>query len=153
MKRRLMVAQGLLIIVFFASCTSDPAFWSGVAAGMAQASAPTYTSASAELLVFGGRNHDVFLGCLNCSEYSTNSVLNEYGNFGSRYSAKSIRNAYSPYGSLYSSESACNPYASHPPVVIDRSGNFYGYLTLNAYKNPVRNDSIRTWLAATCGDH
>lgn len=152
MKRRLTVAYALVIVVFLARCTSDPAFWSGVAAGLAQASAPTYTSSSTELLVFGGRSHDVFLGCLNCSEYSSNSVLNEYGSFGSRYSTTSIRNAYSTYGSLYSSESSCNPYASYPPVVVDRSGNFYGYLTVNAYKNPVRNDSIRMWLAATCAD-
>lgn len=150
---RLTRAALLLCLVVLTSCTSDPAFWSGVAAGLAQASAPTYTSSPRDLLIFGGKNHDVFLGCLSCSEYASNSVLNEYGRYGGSYGSTSILSAYSQYGSKYSTYSACNEYATYPPVVVDEQGNFYGYLTLNAYKNPIRNDTIRAWLAGVCADH
>jgi len=142
----------LLSVLILTACTSDPAFWSGVAAGLAQASAPAYSS-SPDLLVFGGRGHDVFLGCLSCSEYASNSIFNQYSQHGSSYGTASILNAYSEYGSKYSTYSACNEYANHPPVVVDKQGNFYGYLTLNDYKNPIRNDSVRAWLAAVCADH
>jgi hypothetical protein len=144
----------VVVVALAALCgCSDPAFWSGVAAGAAQASAPQQTVASTELLVFGGKDHDVFLGCLNCSEYSSNSVLNQYGRFGNPYSSTSILNAYSPYGSKYSSYSACNEYASSPPVVVDRSGNFFGHLTVSEYKNPLRSDVVRAWLAGVCASH
>lgn len=153
LRRQVQIAGIVLVALLLASCTSDPAFWSGVAAGLAQASAPTYASSSRALLVFGGPNHDVFLGCLNCSEYASNSIFNQYSRFGSSYSSTSISNAYSQYGSKYSSHSACNEYASDPPVVVDEQGNFYGHLTVSDYKNPIRNDTIRAWLAGVCAGH
>jgi hypothetical protein len=48
----------------------------------------------AELLLFGGDSHKVFLGCINCSKYDAASVWNAYGSHGSRYSAESIWNKY-----------------------------------------------------------
>jgi hypothetical protein len=139
------------------SCTSDPAFWSGVAAGLAEAAAPGYSSSdvfpsSPELLLFGGGNHDKFLGCLNCAKYETSSLHNKYSDFGNRYSSDSIFNKYGDFGSKYSATSACNPYATDPPAVVDRQGNFYGYLTLNRYNSQVRNSAIVAWLAGVCSD-
>ena len=148
-----LAGAALLVALLAVSCTSDPAFWSGVAAGLAQASAPPYSSPSGDLLIFGGKNHDVFLGCLGCSEFSSNSVLNEYGRHGNPYGSTSILNAYSQYGSKYSSYSACNEYATYPPVVVDQQGNFYGHLTVSDYKNPIRNETIRAWLAGVCASH
>ncbi len=84
-------------------------------------------------MLFGGPGHRVYLGCLNCSEYATDSVLNRYGSSGSPYSFESIFNQYSDYGSPYSDYSACNPYANDPPVIVDHDGQFYGRLTLNVY--------------------
>jgi hypothetical protein len=139
------------IAALLTGCASDPAFWSGVAAGLGNAGAPT--TVSRELLVFGGQGHDVFLGCLNCSEYASSSVLNQFGRFGSAYSSTSILNPYGQFGSKYSSFSACNEYALNPPVVVDQQGNFYGYLTLNQYKNPVNNGAIRAWLVGVCANH
>ena len=143
----------LLVTLLLNACTSDPALWSGLAAGLAQASAPTYVPVSQELLVFGGQKHDIFLGCLSCSEYATNSIFNQYSPYGSAFSSTSVLNGYSQYGSKYSAYSACNEYASYPPVVVDRQGNFYGYLTTNNYKNPIRNDTLRAWLAGVCAAH
>jgi len=89
-----------------------------------------------DLLLFGGRNHDQFLGCLNCGEFDRRSVNNEFGRFGSEYSRTSIWNDYGRYGSQYSSESPWNPWARNPPVIVDQSGRFYGYMTINPYHSP-----------------
>ena len=69
------------------------------------------------LLIYGGSDHDVFLGKLNADCYDSESIWNEYGTYGSEYSS------YSPW----------NEYASTPPVIVDSRGNFYGYLTANEF--------------------
>ena len=83
------------------------------------------------LLLFGGRDHDVFLGCLNCSRLETVSVCNRFGEKGSRFSSKSIWNRLGDYGSRLSHLSPWNKLAPYPPVVVDRDGSFYGYFTAN----------------------
>lgn len=70
------------------------------------------------LMIFGGDNHDVYLGKLNASEYDSESIWNEYSSYGSDYSS------YSPF----------NEYAAYPPVIVDAKGNFYGYFTVNEHK-------------------
>ena len=70
---------------------------------------------SQTLYIYGGEDHDVFLGKLNASKYDSKSIWNEYGTYGSAYSS------YSPF----------NSYASYPPVIVDEEGNFYGYFTVN----------------------
>lgn len=94
-----------------------------------------------DILVFGGPDEDVFLGCLTCSEYATDSVFNKYGSYGSEYSRESMWNRYADYGSRYSQYSACNPYAQNPPIVVDRDGGFYGRLTLNRFHAEVSRSS------------
>ena len=76
-------------------------------------------SFSQTLHLYGGKNHDVYLGCLNCDSYNSNSIWNEYGTYGSKY------NTYSPW----------NAYSSEPPVVVDKDGYFYGYFTVNKYNS------------------
>ena|SRR5690348_2062662 len=106
-----------------------------VAAGAAQgaANASANETGNSRLMLFGGPDHKTYLGCLNCTQYVNDSVLNEYGQHGSRYSSESIWNHYSDYGSAYSTYGACNPYATDPPVMVDDEGKFYGRLTLNIY--------------------
>jgi hypothetical protein len=116
---------------------------------------PTNTAASmpppAKLMIFGGDGHKTYLGCLNCSEYATDSVFNQYGQHGSRYSSESVFNPYSDFGSAYSSYGACNPYATDPPVIVDSSGNYYGRLTLNRYHTEIGiGQQYMGWLAAVC---
>lgn len=88
-----------------------------------------------QLHIYGGRDHDIYLGCLNCDSYNSNSIWNAYGTYGSSYNSKSIWNSYGSYGSEYSSTSPFNSYASYPPVIVDKDGNFYGYFTTNEYKS------------------
>lgn len=105
---------------------------------------------SPELLLFGGRDHRVFLGCLNCSEYDSGSVFNKFGDHGSPYATDSIFNRYGDYGSPYSDSSACSRYASDPPIVVDRQGNAYGRLTVNRFAYQISNPSIVAWLNGVC---
>lgn len=98
------------------------------------------TSAATELLLFGGSNHDQFLGCLGCGKYDSGSVCNKYGK-GGRYDSDSIFNRYGTFGSRYSDSSPWNRYTSSAsvPVLVDRAGKFYGYLTINVH----RSDSVK----------
>ena len=86
------------------------------------------------LHLYGGDNHDVYLGCLNCDSYNSSSIWNAFGTYGSAFNTNSIWNQYGKYSSDYSSYSPWNAYASDGPVVVDKEGNFYGYFTINQYK-------------------
>ena len=88
-----------------------------------------------ELLLFGGKEHDVFLGCFNCSEYSPESICNEFG-AGSSFKIDSIFNSFGQFGSEFSSSSPWNEVSSSNdvPVLVDRQGGFYGYFTINAFR-------------------
>ena len=84
----------------------------------------------------------MFLGALNANKYESYSIWNAYGDYGSKYSRHSIWNKYGDYGSAYSDYSPFNKYASHPPVVVDQNGNFYGYFTINIFKHKRANFDI-----------
>jgi len=146
-----------LVVMVLVSGGCSPAFWGGVARG-ASGAAPSDGTAtegqSLKLMIFGGDRHATYLGCLNCSQYATDSVFNGYGQSGSRYSSESIWNHYSEYGSRYSTYSACNPYASDPPVIVDGNGNAYGRLTLNGNDTRIGlGVKYLTWLrASVCSD-
>jgi len=98
-----------------------------------QAPTPGLSQGPSKLLMFGGPHRQTYLGCLNCSQYATDSILNRYGLHGSAYSSESIWNPYSKFASAYSTYCACSPYASEPPVIVDSEGRFYGSLTLNIF--------------------
>jgi len=90
-----------------------------------------------DLLIFGGDNHDEFLGCLNCSEYDSNSVCNGYGSFGNEFSSSGIWNEFAGFGNEFSSDSPWNEFSTSKsvPVVVDRDGGFYGYFTINIHRS------------------
>lgn len=92
---------------------------------------------AADLLLFVDKGSDhVFLGCFSCDQYDRSSIWNTYGEYGSQYSQKSIWNEYGDFGSEYSDYSPWNKYSSKlPPVLVDRTGKFYGYFTCNRYKD------------------
>jgi hypothetical protein len=87
------------------------------------------------LHIYGGQDHDQYLGCLNCNKYDSKSIWNSNGNYGSKYNSNSIWNSYGKYGGAYSSYSPFNAYSTYPPVIVDDGGNFYGYFTVNKYKD------------------
>ena len=89
-----------------------------------------------DLLLYGGQNHDEFLGCLVCNEFGSDSVCNGYGQYGNEYGS-SMWNEYSTYGNEYASSSPWNEYSNSDevPILVDRSGQFYGYFTINEYRS------------------
>ena len=98
-------------------------------------------SYSQELLLFSDDNK--FLGCLNCSEYSSESICNKYGTYGSKYNSESIWNQYGTYGSKYNSESPWNEYSSDGPKIVDKDGNYYGRFSINTYSGYSNSDSLK----------
>lgn len=109
----------------------------------------TYSLAYAgkKIMLFGGQNHDVYLGCFNCSDVASDSIHNDIGKYGSDISSTSIFNDIGRYGSDISQYSPCNDIASNPPALVDEDGGFYGYLTLNDIKSKAITDSeILAWL-------
>ena len=73
-----------------------------------------------------------YLGCITTNQYDTNSLLYQYGPYGSKYSNTSIFNPYSQYGSTYGQFSINNPYSSTPPQVFIQ-GRLLGYVSKNPY--------------------
>ena len=103
-----------------------------------------------KIMIFGGIDHRIYLGCLSCSEIAKDSVLNEIGPYGSEISETSITNHISKYGSEISDVSACNEIANHPPIIVNERGGSYGYLTLNETHNQVRSEQLIAWLRKVC---
>lgn len=71
-----------------------------------------------------------FLGILSSNKYMTESVMNEFGTYGSKYSTTSIFNPYSRYGNQYDHLCPFNPYSQTPPRLFLR-GILFGYLSSN----------------------
>ena len=92
-------------------------------------------------------NDGQFLGKLTFNKYDAESIMNQYGSYGSKYSATSIFNNYSNYGSKYSSLSPFNAYTSTPPVIYLK-GDKWGYLTMNKYAGTpsLSPDSLLQWM-------
>ncbi len=148
------LASLLLALIFvgltLVGCGSGgAAFTAGLLQGLSQANASGGAPAT-KMMLFGGPDHKVYLGCLTCSKFAADSVLNQYGQHGSPYSTESIWNRYSEFGSRYSSYGACNPYGTDPPVIVDSDGKFYGRLTLNQYHPQLGVGSqLQGWLTST----
>lgn len=87
------------------------------------------------VLVYSQETPRVFLGCLNCNELDSNSIKNEFGNYGSEFSAISMRNTFSNYGSEFSNVSPCNEFASSPPFAVTKSGKYLGIFSISEFKS------------------
>lgn len=90
---------------------------------------------SQELHLYGGDNNNKYLGCLTCNEYNSDSIWNEFGTYGSPFNLMSIWNEFGIYGSPFSIYSPWNDFSINPPVIVDKLGNFYGYLSTNEFKD------------------
>ena len=88
-----------------------------------------------------------FLGILSSNKYQLDSIMNEYGSYGSKYSSTSIFNQYSKYGSSYGFYSPFNPYTSTPPQIILR-GIWIGLLTTNTIlQNRLDPHQLFDWMS------
>ena len=96
-------------------------------------------------MLFGGKDHKAFLGCLNCADASPLSVCNDVGKYGSDVSSDSIWNDVGTFGSDVSPYSPWDDVSQDAPIIVDNDGNSYGYFSAN----DVHHDRTRIgWLVA-----
>ncbi len=81
-------------------------------------------------LVFAQNNDNTYLGVINFSGIHSESLFNEYGNYGSKFGLYSIWNDFSLYGSSIGLYSARNNLCINPPMII-KNNTIIGYLTTN----------------------
>lgn len=95
---------------------------------------PNWMDGTAVIYGWGTFGGTVSLGQVSSDMYAANSILNEYGAYGSPYQTNSIFNAYGTYGGAYGTNSACNSYAtSSTAPQIWWNGQFVAYLTTNSF--------------------
>ena len=111
---------------------------------------------AAEFGIFGGYNHEVYLGCLRCSEFEQDSICNPYGTFGNEYSSEGMFNKFAGFGNEYSSKSPWNEYSTsnEVPIWVDRAVGFRGYFTINEYRYNVIDfaGEMNSWFDQYNGD-
>jgi hypothetical protein len=107
---------------------------------------------SDEIVLYGGPDHATYLGCVNCSRYDSESVLNTDGPYGRSDSGTSIANPSSIFGSPYSEYSACNLFATDPPIIVDDQGTYYGRLSINLSQPGPPSDALQAWIIRLCRD-
>ena len=85
----------------------------------------------ASLLLFGGEDNSVYLGCLTCNALDSESVCNSFGTYGSPFSSASIWNQFGTYGSPLLITSPWNAFSLSGPAIVGTDNVFYGYFTVN----------------------
>jgi len=108
----------------------------------------------APLLVFGGRDHKLFLGCL-CAPSDSASVFHDvaypYTLYGIRKRETSIFNPMSEVGLMLSEYSPCNHFAKDPPVIVTLEGQFIARLTVSSFVRAAATDTtVLEWLKDAC---
>ncbi len=79
--------------------------------------------------IIADNSKNTLLGKIS-SKYDSDSVFNNYGDYGSKYGSNSIWNQYGDYGSKYSQHSAFNRNTFSPPYIV-KNQTIIGRLTLN----------------------
>jgi hypothetical protein len=69
------------------------------------------------LLLFADDGTLTYLGCVTCSQFSADSIFNQFGTYGN------------PFGAY----SACNQFSQHPPVIVDEGACIVGRFSVNPY--------------------
>lgn len=90
---------------------------------------------------------DNFLGKLTSNEFDIDSLLNEFGPYGSEFSPKSVFNEFGNYGSEFSALSPFNEFSSTPPKIFV-NGQLYGYLTESEFVTgkKVKPKRLKQWI-------
>jgi hypothetical protein len=77
-------------------------------------------------------NDGQYLGKLTLNKFDSDSIYNDFGNYGSKFSSTSIFNKFCNYGSQFSSLSPFNQFTNTPPEIYLR-GLKYAYLSVNKF--------------------
>jgi hypothetical protein len=99
------------------------------------------TPVFSKTMLFGGTGHKEYLGCLDCNEFSSDSICNGFGKYGNEFSSNGIFNEFAGYGNEFSSKSPWNEFSTsnEVPVLVDENGKFHGYFTINEH----RSDAVK----------
>lgn len=92
-----------------------------------------FTTNGEKILIYGGENSEVFLGCLNCDKFDKESIWNTMGDFGSVFGQFSIWNKFREYGGQMGNYSPFNQFSKKPPILVDSNGNKYGYFSVDSF--------------------
>ena len=111
--------------------------------------APT-ASANNAPMIFGGQDHDIYLGNISLQQGDRDSIYNLQGKYGDPNADLSISNKKSIYGSATSALSACNPQATNPPILVNKYNNVLGDFTLNAERETKLSDDVIGSLRKLC---
>lgn len=92
-------------------------------------------------------NDGQYLGKLTSNEFDNDSLLNEFGPYGSEFSTTSVFNEFSDYGSEFSTLSPFNEFSTTPPKIYV-NGQFYGYLTENEFVSgkKIKPKGLKQWI-------
>lgn len=96
-----------------------------------------------EVIIMGGENQNVFLGCLSCSKVHYYSFFREGFIYGetSPWSDPSFTEANSEF-------SCCNEDAKYPPVILDKNRRIIGKLNSNPNIDiGYKSEKVRKYLA------
>jgi len=96
------------------------------------------------LLLYGGANNSVYLGCLTCNQLHAESVCNSFGTYGSSFSSSSIWNQFGTYGNSFNSYSPWNSFSLTGPLIVGTNNLSYGYFTTNSFK--VNRTTVQSFL-------
>jgi hypothetical protein len=129
---RLMARVGVTRVVCAADATRWPISATLVAVIVLVVTSDTYSQRQPrKIMIFGGRDHRTYLGCLSCPRTAPDSIFNSYGEYGHcRLFSDNLfcRTPFSDFGSRGPLQdlSACSSNASNPPVIVDEDGGYYG---------------------------
>ncbi len=90
-------------------------------------------------IIIGQDKDYTILGVVSFDKYDTASIMNPYGNYGSKFSAMSIFNTFGDFGSQFSDLSPMNKFALKPPAIVAAIGGevyLLGMLSINKYVLP-----------------
>lgn len=91
-------------------------------------------------------NDGQYLGTVSRDKHDSESISNQYGQYGGRYGTHSIFNQYGQYGSKYSVLSPFSRYSTTPPSVI-LDGQLVGQLSVNTLlQNRIDTEEFIAWL-------
>ncbi len=83
-------------------------------------------------LVFAQDDENTYLGAIDFTGQSSESIFNEFGTHGSEFSSYSIWNEFGTFGSEFSSYSPFNEFTSTPPMIV-KNKSVIGHLTENEF--------------------
>ncbi len=111
---------------------------SSVVVGCLATFLPTSAFAATIVVAYDG----TFLGVVDSNAYNSDSICNQYGEYGSRYGT-GIFNRYGTHGDRYSETSAYNERAENPPLLI-KDGQPIANVTKNLhFKNRLDPDFLQ----------